>query len=63
MAALIFSYLHAVIYFYNILAVRGRLNVDFWEAEIEPCDIVGYKVNDITFIIGLEVILKGAVDI
>ena len=37
--------------------------MDIWEAEREPCDIVGCKVNDITFITGLEVILKGIGDI
>ena len=55
--------MHSVKYFYDISAVRGGLNVDVWKVELEPCDIVGCKVNDITFFIGLEVILKGVDDI
>ena len=37
--------------------------MDIWEAELGPCDIVGFKVKDITFIIVLEVILKGVGEI
>ena len=43
--------------FDDILAIRGRLNVDFGEADLEPGDAVGWSVGDNTFIIGLAVIL------
>ena len=48
---------HAVKFFDDILAIRGRLNVDFGEADLEPGDAVGWSVGDNTFIIGLAVIL------
>ena len=58
-----FCAFHYTVYFHDISAFRGRLNVDVWEEELEPDDVLGWEVDDIAFSIGLVGSLKGVGDI
>ena len=43
---------------HDISSVRGLLDGDVWETELEPIYVVGRTVDDIAFSRGLEAILK-----
>ena len=44
--------------FHNISSIRERLDVYVQEVKLELGDVVGFTVNYITFIRGIEFILK-----
>ena len=51
--------LNFAIHFHDVLDIKGIFNVDIWGEGLEPGDLMGCTVDDITLSRGLESILKG----
>ena len=57
------SWLHAATDFHDVAAIGGRFYADGREAELKPVYVMGWEVNNLTLVGGLESIREGVGDV